>query len=69
VSCLQHTDGQHTGSNTQAEQAARSEVNAKLKEIQNSAEKSREEVVEELVRAVCTVEPKLHINVLKAQKE
>jgi len=56
---------QHTGSNTQAEEAARKDVDAKLKEIEALAKKSRGQVVDELIKAVSTVEPKLHINVVR----
>ena len=51
------------GSNTQAEQASQKEVDTKLKEIDMLAGKTRNKVVDELITAVSSVQPKLHVNV------
>jgi hypothetical protein len=59
------TNEQHSGTNTQAEQAAQKDVEAKLEEISALAEKSRAKVLDELIKAVGTAEPKLHVNVHK----
>jgi len=42
-------------------------VDGKLQEIDTLAEQAKLKVVDGLINAVCTVEPKLHINVKKAQ--
>jgi superfamily II helicase len=39
------------------------DVDSKLKEINTLAEKSRGKVLDGLIAAVTTVEPKLHVNV------
>jgi hypothetical protein len=58
------TNLQHTGTNTQAEEAAKKDVETKLKEIDGLAKKSRQGVVDDLIKAVCSVDPKLHVNVV-----
>jgi len=40
-------------------------VDAKLQEIDALAKKAKPQVVDDLITAVCSVEPKLHINVKK----
>jgi len=45
------------------EKAAKKEVESKLKEISEQAEKAKGKAVEELLLAVGTVEPKLHVNI------
>jgi len=54
---------QHTGSNTQAERATQKDVDGKLKEIDALATKTKSKVVDELITAVSSVQPKLHVNV------
>ena len=38
-------------------------MEAKLKEIDGLAKKARQNVVDDLIKGVCTVDPKLHVNV------
>jgi hypothetical protein len=56
---------QHTGTNTQAEEAAKTDVKAKLTEIDGLSKKSRQGVVDDLIKAVSSVDPKLHVNVVR----
>ena len=49
----------------EAEQNAQKDVEAKLKEIQRLAQKSEAKAVDDLIEAVGTVKPKLHVNVHK----
>ncbi|KAF3092947.1 H(+)-transporting V1 sector ATPase subunit G [Orbilia oligospora] len=55
-------EAEHTGINAQAEKDAEKEIEGKLKEIEEAGKKSRAQVIEDLIKAVTTVDPKPHIN-------
>ncbi|KAF3276623.1 H(+)-transporting V1 sector ATPase subunit G [Orbilia oligospora] len=59
---FQKFEAEHTGINAQAEKDAEKEIEGKLKEIEEAGKKSRAQVIEDLIKAVTTVEPKPHIN-------
>ena len=56
---------QHTGSSEKAEKEAEKEIEAKINEITAAGEKSRQTVIDDLLKAVTTVNPQVHKNAVK----
>lgn len=59
---LDDLEQQHTGAYAQAEKEAEKEIEGKLKEIDEAGDKHRGKVIEDLISAVTSVEPKPHVN-------
>ncbi|KAK9466176.1 H+-ATPase G subunit-domain-containing protein [Lipomyces arxii] len=55
-------ESEHSSSNTKAEEEANAGVQSELVTIKELAAKSKEKVVAELIKAVTTPKPSLHIN-------
>ncbi|KAK9460221.1 H+-ATPase G subunit-domain-containing protein [Lipomyces oligophaga] len=55
-------EGEHSSSNTKAEEEANAGVQTELVEIKEAAAKAKDKVISELIEAVTKPKPSLHIN-------
>lgn len=59
---FQKFESEHSGSSTKAEEEANASVQSELENIKKQAAKGKDGVVKQLLEAVSTPKPKLHIN-------